>query len=82
VCRATAGAGSDGSTPLCAEVGEKGKQSVKRRKKSVKRRRTRSRSGRIAGLDVAGALAVFGLPGAHLGAVADDVGRVRSVPDG
>jgi Heparan-alpha-glucosaminide N-acetyltransferase, catalytic len=37
-----------------------------------------SRLGRIAGVDVARALAVFGMLGAHLGAVAPDVGAPPS----
>lgn len=38
-----------------------------------KRDRDRDRHGRIVGLDVARALAVFGMLGAHVGAVPDDV---------
>lgn len=41
-------------------------------------RRSRDRSGRIVGLDVARALAVFGMLGAHVGAVAGDVGASPS----
>jgi hypothetical protein len=41
------------------------------------RGRSRDRLGRIVGLDVARALAVFGMLGAHVGVVAPDVGRPR-----